>query len=253
VDCAKALLDAGASVVDVDKAGNTLLHLAVYDSNAPDHLITLLLDTGASLNAVNNAGELPFGGLPIHAAIRAKRHWLAAIIIQGGADVAIVDKEGNSQLHLTVIIGAPDHLITLLLDAGALLNAVNEAGDMPLHIAIKEKRYESATILMTRGADVTAVDKDGNSPLHLAAKYKTDGLAALLVEMGAPLDAANRAGEMAFGDKPLHAAINDKFFMTSIALVKRGADVTAVDKVGTASLPPLSVMHTDKVISSEDW
>lgn len=58
--------------------------------------------------------------------------------------------------------------INRLLSNGVNINALNEAGDTPLHQCIRDGRIESAKLLVEFGADVTRTNRDGWSPAHLA-------------------------------------------------------------------------------------
>lgn len=58
--------------------------------------------------------------------------------------------------------------INRLLRKGVNINAINEAGDTPLHQCIRDGRIESAKLLVELGADVKRANRDGWSPAHLA-------------------------------------------------------------------------------------
>ena len=55
-----------------------------------------------------------------------------------------------------------------LLSIGVNINALNEAGDTPLHQCIRDGRIESAKLLVEFGADIKRTNRDGWSPVHLA-------------------------------------------------------------------------------------
>jgi len=58
--------------------------------------------------------------------------------------------------------------VNRLLRNGVNINALNEAGDTPLHQCIRDGRIESAKLLVEFGADVKRTNRDGWSPAHLA-------------------------------------------------------------------------------------
>jgi ankyrin repeat protein len=60
-------------------------------------------------------------------------------------------------------------VITVLLDAGANVNARNDSGGTPLHMAAKyNENPEVIIVLLDAGADGTAVNEDGLTPFDLA-------------------------------------------------------------------------------------
>lgn len=92
-----------------------------------------------------------------------------------------------------------------LLDAGANLNAKNDVGHTPLHVAAIRGREVVAVALLEAGANPNAVDHDGKTPLHWAASYDEasgyEDIVKLLLDAGADPNA--RDGN---GATPLHAA-----------------------------------------------
>jgi ankyrin repeat protein len=84
-----------------------------------------------------------------------------------------------------------------LLDLGANVNAVNEAGATPLMWAIPD--LAKVRLLVEHGANVNAVSKNlGRTPLLIAAGYpNTVPVLELLLDKGADLRARDRSGENA--------------------------------------------------------
>ena len=93
-----------------------------------------------------------------------------------------------------------------LLEAGANLEAQNEDGATPLHLAAYDGTLAVVTALLEAGANLEARTKDGVTPLHLAAAFNENpAVVTALLEAGANLEARNE-----YGATPLHlAAFNE--------------------------------------------
>jgi hypothetical protein len=77
-----------------------------------------------------------------------------------------------------------------LLDAGARIEARDQHGLTPLHLACFHGHAEVVRVLIDRGADVNALGPDGRSPWHLAQAGHHAEIAALLAARGARTGAA---------------------------------------------------------------
>ncbi|KAL3859954.1 hypothetical protein ACJMK2_010133 [Sinanodonta woodiana] len=115
------------------------------------------------------------------------------------------DDMGHTALHIAALYGQA-HLIDILVNSGALVDASNFLGMSPLHLAC-QKGYQNIVLLLVHfGADITMGDNDGNTPLHLcAANGHEDCVKAILFLdiVKNKLD-VNRQNDM--GDTPLHLA-----------------------------------------------
>lgn len=56
-------------------------------------------------------------------------------------------------------------LMILLLNRGVSFSKLNHQGEMPLHIACRNKQAQAAKLLVERGASVSQLDKTGRSAL----------------------------------------------------------------------------------------
>jgi ankyrin repeat protein len=67
-----------------------------------------------------------------------------------------------------------------LIEAGADVNAAQQAGFTPLHAAAMEGRLELAKLLLEHGADRNAKAEDGRTPLAMARDAKREALVDIL-------------------------------------------------------------------------
>jgi len=56
----------------------------------------------------------------------------------------------------------------LLLEHGVNVNALDDDGSTPWHLASKSGKFEVARLLIEHGADVGAEDNNGETPLQVA-------------------------------------------------------------------------------------
>jgi ankyrin repeat protein len=162
------------------------------------------------------------GDYPLHVAARQGRVVIARELLDKGADVNVTNAAGRTPLQVALIEGktqlarvlveegatdAPQALLFLLSESGvsdrdsmefvvrqgADVNAKNDAGATPLHVAVANDRLLVAKRLIALGAEVNATDGIGRTPLAIAAAEGFDDIAALLRPFGARLDARKPA------------------------------------------------------------
>ena len=145
-------------------------------------------------------------------------------------EVNAKDEDGNTPLHIAAEEDDRE-AATLLLEKGAAVNAKGRFGSTPLHDAAKNNAVETATLLIEKGAVVNAKRDDGWTPLHIAAIKNAVATATLLVERGAAVNAKDD-----HGDTPLHEAASKNAVETATLLVERGAAVNAKNNDGDTPL-----------------
>ncbi len=88
--------------------------------------------------------------------------------------------------------------------AGTDVNAKDNRGSAPLHIAARDGHKRIAELLIAKGADVNAKSEFGTTPLHSAG---TKEVAELLIAEGADVNAGANRNDEHKGKTPLDAAI----------------------------------------------
>ena len=81
------------------------------------------------------------------------RDRIAKLLVENGADVYIVDDYGNNILHLAAQFGHAS-LVSFALLHCVNVNAINAAGETPLHVAIENDFVEIVEMLIRAGADI---------------------------------------------------------------------------------------------------
>jgi ankyrin repeat protein len=142
-----------------------------------------LLEQEADVNARNAAGQTP-----LQVALAEGKTQLAGVLVEAGA---ADDLQGL--LFLLAQSGVSDRdSLEFLASRGVDVNARNDAGATPLHLAVSNNRLLVAKRLIGLGADVNATDGDGRTPLAIATAEGRADIVALLEPFGARLDAGGR-------------------------------------------------------------
>ncbi|MFZ2959526.1 MAG: ankyrin repeat domain-containing protein [Candidatus Ozemobacteraceae bacterium] len=187
----KFLLDKGAKTDVGNVNGNTPFHLCFYKNEGrPSEVIKALLGKNADVNAINYDHDTPLllaergtrspEEIQLYAAekIRVGAKNLAIkdlgvkLLLENGAKVNVIDKMGNTPLHLAVL---SDHLlgVKLLLEKGASVNVKNNNGETPLDIALQQKY---------RGNDEIVTFLEGkNTSDKIILNFETENFIVLIV------------------------------------------------------------------------
>jgi len=201
-DVAELLIRHGADVNARDNDGRTPLRIAAYNGHVD--VVKLLLERGADLNAKNSENKTPldvarergqsdvarvieeFTRMPseLFEAVKSGDAARVKELLEKGADVNARDNKGWTPLHLAAQKGHAD-VAELLIKNGADVNAKNNYGWTPLYAAAQEGHADVAELLIRHGADVNARDNDGRTPLRIAAYNGRVEVVKLLLERGA--------------------------------------------------------------------
>ena len=163
-------------------------------------------------------------------AVRSDSRATVATLISADPEIVKARDEANSTpLHHAVGF-APMDVVTLLLDAGADINAKNRRGATPLHWAIHDEA--KVRLLIARGAQVNVRQVEGRSPLFQAASMGTaNPVVRFLLDHGADASIAT-----ANGQTPLMAASVRGDVETMRAFIERKVDVNARNGAGETAL-----------------
>lgn len=193
------LLDSGADPKAGEYRNIPALHFAVQARLGK--LVQALLQRGADVNArvpqsalpLKGADEflsghrsfyvMPVGATPFLVAAQVHDPSLMRALLAAGADPRINAADGTTALMAAAGVGderfrpagrrqvnARDTIeaITIALEYGADVNAVNAGGQTALHGAVRTRARDAVTFLIERGARTDVKDKDDKTALDLA-------------------------------------------------------------------------------------
>jgi ankyrin repeat protein len=176
--------DADVNLCQCGLKGRSPLHEAADNGNLK--IMDCLIKAGADMNVLDSDGDTP-----LFCAVA--RHKTKAVInlIENGADVNLCGcgSKGRSPLHV-----AAQHcdleIIDCLIKAGAHVNVRDSKGATPLFRAVTEDKTEAVFHLVQCGADVN-VRKRGflkKSAIHVAEKHGNQEIMDCLIDAGANLN-----------------------------------------------------------------
>lgn len=127
----------------IGKRGNHLLHIAARQANIG--FAYALIQSGGTVDAINNAGQTP-----LFIAVRHGHEYLANLLLESRADVnASVSRTGNTPLHVAARNG-DKAIIRALLAKGADYSLKNKTGYLAVHEAAAAGQTEAASYLVER-------------------------------------------------------------------------------------------------------
>lgn len=159
---------------------------------------------------------------PVHDAVKAGDiPALKKILATGPQGIADAkDKGASTPLHWASTWNKPE-AASVLIRAGANVEARTDNGAAPLHWAAYRNALEVADLLIRFGADISATSEKGYTPLHWAAIGDAPEVARLLLTHNVDVNAASAKG----GVTPLHCAIRKKNRKILPLLIESGADL----------------------------
>ncbi|XP_073907480.1 inversin isoform X10 [Castor canadensis] len=280
LDCADALLKAGAVVNKTDHSQRTALHLAAQKGNY--RFMKLLLTRRANWMQ-KDLEEMT----PLHLTTRHKSpkclalllkfmapgevdtqdknkqtalHWSAyynnpehvKLLIKHDSNIGIPDVEGKIPLHWAANHKDPSavHTVRCILDAApteSLLNWQDYEGRTPLHFAVADGNVTVVDVLTSyESCNITSYDNLFRTPLHWAALLGHAQIVHLLLER-------NKSGTIpsdSQGATPLHYAAQSNFAETVKVFLKHPSVKDDSDLEGRTSFMWAAGKGSDDVLQT---
>lgn len=145
VDMVAALLKKGANPSQLSENGNNAMHYAV------------------------STAQLCFDPQPQKSDVVICPLTIPQLLASAGADVNLLNKDGEAPLHIAARNGLVG-VIATLIQAGADPNIKNKHGATPLHIVGGMMSHIAAQVLILKGADLDATNNELMKPVDIAVK-----------------------------------------------------------------------------------
>ncbi|XP_023314855.1 serine/threonine-protein phosphatase 6 regulatory ankyrin repeat subunit A-like [Trichogramma pretiosum] len=269
------LLRRGADPNAADEEGSTPLHILCRDSRDKNfdyakRLLEVSEEIGRPL--LVNARDKN-GWTPLHLALDGSRKNLVDWLLRrAGAYPCHLDSEGRTPLHVicdrTRFWGNDDNdddLVDVFCEtvgeiAGEVgptfpdVDAQDERGNTPLHLALGRDRTKLVESLLRRGADPNLANAEGSTPLHVICRENSNPPSGVKIvdiarrffdvsdDVGRPVDVDARDDK---GNTPLHLVLQSPGGIEPMTklLLSRGADVNLANEAGSTPLHVVSKRH----------
>ena len=175
------------------------------------HMMQLLIKHGADLSKA----LIPSKETALHVAVKNGFMSAVRLLAPISPDPAAAAEEGNTVAHLAAKYGRVEILGLLLqLFGDVLVNASNESGETPLHLAARHNQCMAIKKLVAAGAVIDARrDFDQSTALCVACLFNSFEAAQLLLRHGAALTPrgilAPRNQALAWGNHALAKYLED--------------------------------------------
>ncbi|WP_128331072.1 ankyrin repeat domain-containing protein [Apibacter sp. HY039] len=190
-------LSKGVDAGKTDKNGNTAFMNSASGKDVQN--TELLLPLTKNINAVNSKGESALAQ-----AVKSSTAEMVALLLSKGADIKLVDNNGNSLAYYLVQSYNPqnkdfDAKLNLLKEKGLDFSAKQQDGNTIYHLAVVKGDLNLIKKLADLNANVNQANDEGITALQRAAMTaKDDSILKYLVSVGAQKTAKTEFGETAF-------------------------------------------------------
>ena len=189
----KMLVAMGADMQVRNENGMTPYEVAMTSWNAEG--LSGFIDAGLSLDTHGSQNM----ALPLEVAALADWQTMETFLQKTGLDVDYTDETGYSLVHAACAHGNFGTLTTLM-NNGARADQKDQVGSTPLHRLVAYRhlapeRELSVDRLIYMGADVNAQDNKGKTPMHVAVQFGAPRLVKKLVSEGADLNIKDQDGK----------------------------------------------------------
>jgi ankyrin repeat protein len=138
-------------------------------------IVSLLLKHGANPNGITNGGAIQGRAIPLHCAVRSGNTDIVVSLLEAGADVEGVDEAGNTALIIAATKGSND-MVKALLTGGASTETSDDREWTALTVARQKNHQQTEQILIKSGATdpLSTDDRRDRGKLALTPEVKKE-------------------------------------------------------------------------------
>ncbi|CAB0042619.1 unnamed protein product [Trichogramma brassicae] len=225
------LLRRGGDPNLVNNVGMTALHLICEDHNVDDRaqrFFAIIDEIGQRV--LINAQDTK-GNAALHLALPRGHRDLVELLLRRGSDPNLANAEGSNPLHVICKRNSDDNLAELFFDINdeidqrVLVDARDNLGNTPLHLALSRGHIDLVGLLLSRGSNPNLIDAEGSTPLLVICKRdRDDGLMKMYFEINKELDRPVQVDARdELGRTPLQLALTSLLPDAIDALLANGA------------------------------
>ncbi|XP_067669900.1 ankyrin repeat domain-containing protein 50-like [Haliotis asinina] len=213
------LIENGGDVSSLDDIYNNILHVACIGGYVK--MVKHILSLGVV--GVNSKGQ--YGRTPAMMAASCRHKNVVEVLKNEGADLSLVDNDGNNILHMACIGGHPEVLKFVLSLNIVDINSKGQHQQTPVRMVDIRKHRPVFDLLVSKGADLSQVDDKGENILHVAClEGHLDLVKDIVTNDRVDVNSRGR-----YGRTPVMKAAEKGHMDVLNLLISKGGDVTLTD------------------------
>ncbi|XP_071084412.1 ankyrin repeat domain-containing protein 50-like isoform X2 [Haliotis cracherodii] len=216
------LVSKGGDLSSVDDQGNNILHVACIGGHV--EILKHVLSLGIA--GINSRGQ--YGRTPAMMAAGCQRKDAFEVLKNKGADLSLVDDDGNTILHVASI-GGHQEVIKLIIAMKIVdINSKGQCKRTPVRMVDFRKHRTAFDLLVNKGADLSQVDDKGENILHVAClEGHLDLVKDIVTNHRVDINSRGR-----YGRTPVMKAAEKGHKDVLDLLIRNGCEVTITDDNG---------------------
>ncbi len=250
------LIGFGANVNILDNDGLAAIHYAAKKGDKTSvELLAKSYFNHCKADAKTIVGKMAeffnikdsFGKTALHHAVENKAFTVFDYLASKKSFVKfdIVDNQKQNIVHIAAKVGDLDLLKKVIAVDVNLINKLDAAGNLPLHIAVENKKSGVANIILTenKAAFINFPNKEKDTALHIACKKGDEYSVKVLLKHGANANVFD-----ANGKTPLIIAVENGKTSIVKELLDAKTDLSFKDADGNTSLMIACKNHDSKIV-----